>query len=399
MFHSYRDEWEWIEKYHLQYRKAPSRTAFCDAFRDFKVKTVNDTAHYAKQVKKSHAQHELTHMVREVADRISTGDVDNAIAMVQQSVIDISTSLGAVYDGDIFTSNTDINAELLLRRERHQAGGAAGIATGFPTLDERTGGPQPGELWIIGARLGEGKSYMMQRMAVEAVVTGKRVQFDALEQTRAQVSMRIYSMLSGRMSDQSQVFSATDLMRGRNYDPRHFYKFMNRVKRLDGKLFVADAARGRVSATTITSQIERNKPDIVFVDYITLMAKATNDWQGVAQLSTDLLQLGNMYSIPIVAASQLNRTSGVVSAKGEPPGAEALSQSDAIGQDATAVITMKKISDSVVMMRLAKNRNGPAGFSWYCHFDPQSGIFNEVTHSRAMELKDLDDDRRDMLMG
>lgn len=231
LFHSYSAEWEWLEAYQQKHRKVPTRVAFLEAFPDFKIRSVNDTGHYAQSVKKSHAQHELTTMIREVADHISQGDVDKAIGMVQQSVIDVSTSMGAVYDGDVLNENEDIEQELLLRRERQQQYGSAGIPTGFPTLDERTGGPQPGELWIVGARLGEGKSYAMQCMAVNAILNGKKVQFDALEQTRAQVSMRIYSMLSAQMPGSKYVFSASDLMQGRNYDPATFGTSSHRSRR------------------------------------------------------------------------------------------------------------------------------------------------------------------------
>ena len=122
------------------------------------------------------------------------------------------------------------------------------------------------------------------------------------------------------------------------------------------------------------------------------MQKTGPYWQGVADLSSDLLRCSNEYSIPVIAAAQLNREHGIGK---EPPGPEAIAQADAIGQDATAVITMVKMSESVLVMKLAKHRNAPDGFKWYVHFDPAHGKFEEVTYDKALDIKDADDVRRD----
>lgn len=159
-------------------------------------------------------------------------------------------------------------------------------------------------------------------------------------------------------------------------------------------MHVSDASRGQVSVATVASQIERNQPDAVYIDYMTLMAKSSSDWQGVAQLSGELKALGTNYGIPIYAAAQLNREYGV-GRKGEPPGAEALAQSDAIGQDADAVITMAAVSPSVLKMRMAKNRNGVGDFTWHMQFQPTQGIIREVSWNKAQLLIDKDNENAD----
>ena len=391
MFHGYADEWSWLETYFGKYRKAPTKAAFKHKFPEFQIKAVNDSGHFSDEVRRQHARHELTSRMQKAAEYIADGDIDEALKNLQQSVVSIASDMGVENDGDILRNFGDIMDDVTARRERFQEYGAAGVPTGFPTLDERTGGPQPGELWIVGARLGVGKSWVLQRMAAAACMGGFDVQFDALEQSRSQVAMRIYSMLSGQMG--KTLFDSQSLMKGKDYDPVEFKKFLKSLKDVQGRLNVADTTRGKVSPLTVASQIERNKPDAVFIDYITLMQKKGPDWQGVAELSSDLLGVGNEYQVPIIAAAQLNREHGISK---EPPGAEALSQSDAIGQDATAVITMVKSSESVLIMKLAKHRNAPDGFKWYVHFDPAHGKFEEVTFQEAERLMEQDADKRDL---
>lgn len=387
MFHAYPEEWAWLEDYYLRHRRTPTKVAFHHAFPEFRVKASNDTGHFSDEVMKAHARHELTGTMRDAAEFIANGDLDSAIQHMQTSVVSIASGMGIHNDGDILRDYDDIVVDLDNRRQRYEDTGSAGIPTGFETLDERTGGPQPGELWIIGARLGEGKSYTMQKMACSALVNGYAVQFDALEQSRAQVAMRIWSMLASSIG-KGQYDSAA-LMQGRDYDPKKFKRFLKDLRTdVAGALNVSDTSRGRVSSTTIAAQIERNNPDIVFVDYLTLMAKKSAEWQGVAELSSDLLQTANEYLIPLVAASQLNREHGLGK---EPAGPEAIAQSDAIGQDATAVITLKPMSESVLVMKLAKYRNGTSGFKWYTHYNPKAGVFKEVTYDEALDLQDKDE--------
>jgi replicative DNA helicase len=229
-------------------------------------------------------------------------------------------------------------------------------------------------------------------MAQYAAVKGWTSLFHALEQSRSQVAVRMHALLSSTIGE--QLFRATALTQGSGFNVKEYKAFLRHLKRnIPGKVHVVDASRGTVSVMGIASQIEKHRPDLVFIDYLTLLKKSGTDWQGVAQLSSDLKSLATSYLIPVVAAAQLNRADGV--GKGEPPGPEALAQSDAIGQDADEVITMRQISPSVIQMRMAKNRNGPGNFRWWMEFRPGDGIIREITYQQAQDLRDKDDDAKD----
>ena len=392
-FHACPDEWEWLEKYYLKHRKTPSKVAFKQQFPEFSIKTVNDTQHYSSEVRKNHARMSLTMTMRDVADFIADGDIDSAVKTMHSSIVSISSAMGdGTNDSDIITSWQDTFEEVEKRVDRVSQHGMAGIPTGFTTLDERTGGPQPGHVWIVGARLGQGKSWTMMRMATAAIIDGYNVQYNALEQTRAEVAMRVHTFISSEVG--KELFQNLDLMQGRNFNIKAYKDFLKSMKTtINGRMHVSDTSRGKVSPLTIASQIERNKPDIVFIDYLTLMEKSGDgDWKSIARLSGEIKNLAMQYQVPIVAAAQLNRVNGMTK---EPAGPEALAQSDSIGQDADSVITMRMTSPSVIQMKLAKYRHGLSGFKWYCQFQPTAGIFKEVSYDRANELKDEDDEKDD----
>jgi replicative DNA helicase len=390
MFHTHHDEWAWLTNYYSQYRKMPAKATFSAKFPEFRIANVSDTLYLVEEVKKTHAQTVLIERMEEVAEMVATGDIDGAVRTMNASIVEVAAGVGVVGDSDILTDFSDILADVDSRVKRAKETGSAGIPTGFPRLDELIGGLNPGDIGVVAARLGQGKSWTMQKMATNAVTNGYNVVFDALEQTRAAVAFRIHSLLS---STTKEVFNSTSLMRGKDFDPKKYRAFLRDLKSsVPGRLHVSDASRGRVSSLTIASQIEKHQPDIAFIDYIALMQRPQQDWQGVATLSGELKSLAGNYSIPIVYAAQLNREFGLGK---EPAGPEAIALSDAIGQDADLVITQRQLSRRVLAFRLAKNRNGPGDLRWWVEFDPANGVIKEVSYNRAMDLEDEDKDLAD----
>jgi replicative DNA helicase len=397
MFHDFGDEWTFLEEYFRRFKKVPSKATFCGKFSEFKIAAADDTIFLTEEVKKKHVQTVLIESMGEVADLVASGDIDAAVRTMNASIVTASAGVGSAGDTDIFTDFSDVLAEVEHRHERAKTQGSAGIPYGFKTLDEVTGGKNPGELIIVAARLGQGKSWFMQYFAAMSAAWGHSVVFNALEQTRAQVTTRIHALMSGcvyekvyNQKNPTGSFNSNHLMRGKDFSLVDYRRFLRELKsRVPGKLHVSDVSRGRVSPITCASQIERHQPDEMYVDYLTLMQKTGPDWQGVAQLSGDMKTLAANYQIPVIAAAQLNREHGL---SREPAGPEALAQSDAIGQDADLVLTFRQWSKHVIAGRIAKNRNGEGDARFYIEFRPGDGIMREVSRNAADDIIDQDKD-------
>jgi replicative DNA helicase len=388
MFHAFPDEWLWMQTYYMKYKRSPSKLAFKHKFPEFRIAAVNDTSHFADEVRRHHARTLLTGTLRDASNLIADGKLDAALMALQGSVVGIAAGMSDNVDQDIFSNYEDTLVEVDRRWKLVETKGYSGIPTGIPTLDERVGGFNAGELWLFAARLGEGKSWTLQSMALAAAMEEYVIQFNALEQSRAQVSMRIHALLSGSIG--KTVFSNTDLMQGKGYDPGEYRLFLKDMKEtIKGKLHVSDSPR--LTPLGIAAQIEKNKPHAVYVDYVQLMSKG-KDWQDIAAISGELKAVAMEYQVPVIGAAQLNRDAA--GGKGN-AGPEKLGGSDALGQDADGVVTSKQLSERVIRHMLAKNRNGPGGQTFYIHFDPTQGIYKEVSANRARDLMDEDEDRRD----
>jgi replicative DNA helicase len=318
--------------------------------------------------------------MRDMTDLIADGRIDEAISSMKKTMTTVASSIGSIRDTDILTDWKDVYDEVRNRKDHFDEHGMAGIPTGFDTIDQRTGGVQPGQSWIIGARLGEGKSWALLRMAVSAVIAGYNVQFDALEMSRAEVGMRLHNFMSGAVG--KDVFKSLSLAQGKDFDIKQYRQFLRELSSLQkGKLHVSDDRR--IGALEIAAQIERNKPDIFFLDYLTL-AKTQGDggWQDIGKFSKDIKEIGGEYHVGMVSAAQLNRN-----ATGrEVAGAEDLAQADAIGQDADAVINMKKRSERITEAKLVKYRHGRSGYRFFIMTDMELGKMEEVSFNKAQDL-------------
>lgn len=389
-FATYSDEWDWISRYIDRHRKCPSKTLFRSKF-DLTLVQSDDVEYTLGELRDEFLNRSLVAAVDTALNDVQDQqDPAKVLEELSASLVRIQGSAaGAANESDVLDDWESVYNEVSRRYERQEATGMSGIPTGFATLDAVTNGPQPGDYWIVGARLGQGKTWTLIRMAATALYHGMVVQYDALEQSRNQIAMRAHTFLQSDNALQS--FTASELMSGKNLDLVAYKKFLRNLKKdMQGRLIVNDTSRGQVSPSTIAAQIERNRPDVVFVDYLTLMGGA-GDWQQIAALSGEMKALAMRYQVPIVAAAQINRA-----AVGENhPGAHHLSGSDAIGQDADCVITMQQMSRHCIRFNLAKYRHGMDGQMWYSEFRPNSGSFTEVSGDEAQEI--IDEDKLDAM--
>jgi KaiC/GvpD/RAD55 family RecA-like ATPase len=390
MFHAYPEEWEWIEKYIARHGRTPSTGAFHTAFPEMVLKKVDDVEHFCEEVRINNSRVVLNQGLDSVIRKLKQGDVQGAIKQLSSEAIRAEASfLGYGSDGDIFREYSDIKAELLRRKERAQKTGFSGIPTGFPSLDELTSGLQPGWMVVVTARAGVGKTRSLIRMGCAATFSGFTSHYAALEQTRPEIATQFYAFASSEFGQ--SVLRSLDLAQGKGYETGELLKFLqNMSKTIQGRMHVSDNSRGNLTPSAMAAQIERNRADIYFLDFLTLVEGA-DDWQSIASISTAIKRMATRYQIPIVTAAQINRSG----ANSKHQGLETISASDRIGQDADLVINAQKFSKSVIVYTIVKYRHGPEGMSFYLKFDPNQGVMEEITYEEAERLRDADDDKEE----
>ena len=228
------------------------------------------------------------------------------------------------------------------------------ISTGFPSLDNCTrGGMGRGELWVVLAPTKTGKSTMLVNMAVRALVEKKCVFFYTFELREEDVSLRLASRLTG--------VKTQDIVDGsENYDTN-----IGKVIGPSSYFHIKYFSPGRVGVDAIRSHMSRQAdddgitPSLVFVDYADKFVKSGyNDYEMMGEIYDQLIGLGNDFGIPVVTASQTNRSadpSGVI-------GMDDVSDSYRKVANADLVVSLNRTNEermlNVMRLWVAGNRRG-----------------------------------------
>lgn len=247
------------------------------------------------------------------------------------------------------------------------------------TLDNEDG------LYITDDCIVTHNSFGATHIIASAISAKHKVLFYSLEMTQNEVFGRLYTILSHKDLPPEDAIRNLDFAHGRV--KRH--RIISVAKSLAGKY------RGRLMLSThdvlctldqIEADIENYHPDMVWVDYLTLMPRrrANDDRVAIAELSTGLKRIALKQQVVIGACAQLNREA--VSRPQKKPGFERkqpqlehIFGSDGAAQDANIVLLLQKHDDGLSMF-LAKNRGGPQYPDVpeiFMDFRPDEGVMRE----------------------
>jgi replicative DNA helicase len=209
----------------------------------------------------------------------------------------IDTAMKAGADKDIgHEYKLDIDA-------RYEEGSRDCIATGWNVIDDvMSGGLAGGELGIIVAPAGIGKSWGLVSIAANAVKAGKTVVYYTLELNHFYVARRF-----------DAYYTKIAFQNLNEEDSQE--KIRECVGNLKGELILRYYPTKTASVTTISSHIEKcisqnKKPDLIIVDYADLIkpSKAGDKRLELNDIYEDLRGLAGTYNIPVWSASQANRS-------------------------------------------------------------------------------------------
>jgi replicative DNA helicase len=394
-FHEYRAEYEWVTDYFLKYKRTPSLEAFKNVFPDFQVVGEKDTKHSADRVKENHLNADLAVLIRETSALLRAGETYAAQDFLAGKVLKLESHRNIKHAS---ASIADLSDEIMSYAiDRDNSETSRSVPFAHPTLQNATQGMDEGDLCIKAARLGQGKTWSLVDDAVAAILNGNNVLYYSLEMNKRQMAFRFHTVLSNILG---YGFTHDMISKGMGLDLIAYKQFLGELPdRIPGSLYISDTSRGLVTPLTIAAEISRREPDLVIVDYMTLLGssngqRCTEGWQVVASTVGELKEVATQFGTPILAAAQINRE-GDSRGHWRPPKAVHLAQSDSLGQDADYVITMKRFSLGTMVYSLEKNRHGQADFLYFTRFNPNKGDFAEIPKNEAEAIKMYDSSLED----
>lgn len=259
--------------------------------------------------------------------------------------------------------NTVLGSAVAQIEEARSAGGKIpGEPTGFKDLDDATNGYQDGQLWVVAARPGAGKTALLLNLVENLVKAKTPVGIFSAEMYGEELAIR---SISGQAKIDSLRLARGALMAG------DFGKITTALSNsAHWPLWIDDRADMRLVDIQVGARnlVKQNKVKVIFVDYLQLIKEpdgSRNREDAVRKLSDGLKQLAKELGIAIIALAQLNRSNE--RREGKRPDKSDLRDSGAIEQDANVILLLHPLEpdsqDPVVDVEIiiAKCRGGKLG--------------------------------------
>lgn len=293
------------------------------------------------------------------------------------------------------------------------SGGVAGFSTGFAKVDEITTGLHPGDLYVVAARPGMGKTSFAEAIA-RFTARHERKRVDRVERTGAVI---VSAEMPGKQLALRSACAAGRVPLSRARSARLDAAGMGRlstamIEVASSNLWLDErpgpslaAVRSVARSAAREARAAGARLAVLVVDYLQLMvgsetnSRTRNREQEIAENSRGLKALAKELDIAVIAISQLNRS--VEQRADKRPMLSDLRESGAIEQDADAVIflyrdayyrkrpekapTFRDPDEGTTEVIVAKQRNGPVGMVRVT-FDAPSTRFEDYQGSDAGEM-------------
>lgn len=329
------------------------------------VPTTGNVEYYARIVKDKATLRRLIYATQGVMSMAydEQDATERIIDRAEQLVLDISSNKDQsdiVHISEIMETAYDDMVQNSLTK-----GTVTGISTGFNYLNNSTGGLHGGELIIIAGRPGMGKSSFAVNIAEHAAINDNiTVAIFNLEMSKSMIVNRIIC---------SQALVDSQNVRRGEFQPEDWQQICSVIDKLSGApIYIDDSSS--ITVSEIRAKCRRLKQTknlgLVVIDYLQLMQsskKTDNRQQEISDISRSLKVLAKELDVPVIALSQLSRTSESRSDKR--PMLSDLRESGAIEQDADLVMFLYRddyynketTEKNVAEVIIAKQRSGSTG--------------------------------------
>ena len=265
------------------------KTAILEQLKDvFRYMESDDLTFVKDEILKFCKNQEIKHAIMDSVNLLKMGNYDEI-----KTKIDSAMKAGA---------DTNIGLEYKLNiQARYAEASRHTITTGWDVIDDlMDGGLAPGELGVVMAPAGIGKSWLLINIGANAVKAGKTVIHYTLELNENYVGQRYDSVLTG--------INAQTLK-------HHQDTVEERMRTLSGDLIVKYFPTKSVGVMGLKAHLEKTimlgqKPDLVIVDYGDLLKiNAKKDkHEALEELYEELRGMAGEYDIPVWTASQAGRS-------------------------------------------------------------------------------------------
>ena len=298
---------EFIKDFKQKHHKYPQlHTVAIEAGSALAFDSVPDEplSYWTPQIRERKQFYITTHFLHQLREKADKQDTKGCIRTVRE----FHDTLLATESNTVAKDLQDYQLEVIEEHNRRQLDPTLpGISYGFPSLDEITGGNQPGDLNLIVGETGVCKSYLSSYMALSAHQSGANVILVSPEMPGVQAARRMLAM-QGKFKDR-------DLKRGfLSYFGVEKAKNIASTKTIvEGQEYyfkILPSGMASDISRIITLANEYN-PDMLVVDGIYLIKNPKlrgQRWEVDESIYYILKDFALSKNIPVLATTQYNKT-------------------------------------------------------------------------------------------
>lgn len=351
------DIWQFIRKYAELNGSVPPTSLVVEKFRDFSpVSGIGATKHHLEELQASYLEDSLKEILVSAATDVQNGKGVQVLESLITKTSELKKNTSVIRDIDV----TDLESAVAYYEhvQKQQELGTIGIKTGLPGFDNYLpAGIMPGQLGVMLAYPGIGKSWLSLYFAVQAWKQGKSPMVISLEMSETEVRNRVFAIMGeGLWSHRKLSNGQMDIE-----DLKRWHE-----KTLKGKPefhIISNDTGGDITPSVLRGKIDQYKPDFVVVDYLQLMSpnqKADNETVRMKNLSRELKLMAIGEEVPIIAIS--SATPDDVTKLDTVPTLGQTAWSRQIAYDADWVLALGRATNSdIIECVFRKNRNGFMG--------------------------------------
>lgn len=365
-----------IIEYYVQYRKNPTLEYFRaelneldknETLKKAVLLQLKEAGSHSKDTDLNYVQDKflefaknqaLKNAILRSADMLERGQYGQIKVLIDQAMkAGTQKDIGLIWDEDFDA--------------RHLEDPRATISTGWDVIDKHlAGGLGDGELGIVMAPSGAGKSWVLTHLGKIGLMLGKKVLHYSLELNQNYQGIRYDASFS--KIEPSQIVNNLDKVR-------------KVVEGVDGRLIIKYFPSRTVNVHSFYAHIDYLQlqkdfnPDIIIVDYADIMLSATKSnarHEELGYIYEELRSMAGELQVPIWTASQTQRSSIN----------EEVIEADKVGESynkvktADVLISLSRMVEDKVnntaRFHIAKNRFGSDGLTFPAEFDGSTGYIN-----------------------
>ena len=354
---SHKDIWQFIRNYFDQNGTVPPVDLVVERFRDFTpVQNVGATKHHLDELQAEYLSTNLKDILIGAATDVQNGKGNEVLESLIAKTAELKKNTAAIRDIDV----TDIDSAVAYfeQVQKQQELGSIGIKTGLPGFDNYLpAGIMPGQLGVMLAYPGIGKSWLSLYFAVQAWKQGKSPLVISLEMSETEVRNRVFTIMGeGLFSHRKMSSGQIEISDLKRWHEKH-------VQSRPEFHIISNDTGGDITPSVLRGKIDQYAPDFVIVDYLQLMSpnqKSDNETVRMKNLSRELKLMAIAEEVPIIAIS--SATPDDVTKLDTVPTLGQTAWSRQIAYDADWVLALGRGANSdIIECVFRKNRNGYMG--------------------------------------